>query len=86
MRIHDQHGRTGVGSRSRKKNDSVDLIQAKQLQYETDDDDKANDINDGVHYFSLNGFRDISQATNPMSSLNYRQEYYWIKTLQLRKH
>jgi hypothetical protein len=76
----------GEDFRSHYKIDSVDLIQAKQLKYETDDDDKANYINDGVHYFSLNGFRDIPQATNPVPSLNYQQEYLRIKTLQLRKH
>jgi hypothetical protein len=49
----------------------LELIQAKQFQHETDNDDKADDINNGIHLFSLSGFRGNSMMLNILQSLHY---------------
>jgi hypothetical protein len=64
---------------------SLELIQTKQFQHETDNDDKADDINNGIHLLSLSSFRGNSIMLNVLPSLHYRRGYQRAKGLQIRK-
>jgi hypothetical protein len=50
-------------------------VQSEQLQHEANNDDKADDIDDGVHFFSLSGFRNNSLAMNLLLSVKYSPAY-----------